>query len=68
MPNGMSMATFRTIRLQCEVTYIITAEGRDGGSGELVGPRSSHGTITAGPCLAMMTTTMITSSMTDGKI
>ena len=36
--------------LQCEVTYDIIAGGTLNGA--LVGPRSSHGTITSGPCLA----------------
>ena len=58
------MATVRVANLQCEVTYYITAGGRDGGTGELIGPRSSLGTITAGPCPVVMTTTMITTSMT----
>jgi len=60
------MATVRIINLQCEVAYTIIAGGRDGGTGELVGPRLSHGNITSGPC-PVMTTTMITTSMT-GKI
>jgi len=62
------MATVRINNLQCEVTYTIIAGGRDVNTEELIGPRSSHGTITAGPCLAMMTTSVITTSMTDGKI
>ena len=61
------IATVRVTNLRCEVTYYITAGGRDGGTGELIGPRSSLGTITAGPCPVMMTTTMITTSIA-GKI
>jgi len=34
--------------LQCEVTYTVTAGGTL--NGDLVGLRSSYGTITAGPC------------------
>jgi len=59
------MATVRIANLHCEVTYYITAGGTL--NGDLVGPRSSLGTITAGPCPIVMTTTMITTSMT-GKI
>jgi len=55
------MATVRIINLRCEVTYYIIAGGRDGNTGELIGPRSSHGTITAGPC------PLVTTSM-NGKI
>jgi len=56
------MATVRVANLQCEVAYYITAGGTF--NGDLVGPRSSLGTITAGPCPVVMTTTMITTSMT----
>ena len=48
--NGI--ATVTVDGLQCEVTYDITAGGTLNGA--LVGPRSSHGTITSGPCLADM--------------
>ena len=34
--------------LNCRVTYNITAGGKLNGT--LVGPRSLHGTVTAGPC------------------
>ena len=34
--------------LQCGVTYTIIAGGTL--NGDLVGPRSSHGNITTGPC------------------
>ena len=34
--------------LQCEVTYTITAGGILNGA--LIGPRSSYGSIIAGPC------------------
>ena len=42
------MATVAISSLQCGVTYNITAEGTL--NGVLVGPGSSHGSITAGPC------------------
>jgi len=51
------MATVRLINLQCEITYTIIAGGRDGNTGELIGPISFHGTITAGPC-SVVTTSM----------
>jgi len=54
------MATVTVRDLQCEVTYTIIAGGIDGGTGELVGPRSSHGTITADPCpVAVLPTTIL---------
>ena len=60
------MATVTVNGLECGVTYNITAGGTL--NGELVGPRSSHGSITAGPCPPMMTTTIIpTTSMTSKK-
>ena len=46
--NGIGMATVTIDGLQCEVTYDITAGGTLNGA--LVGPKSSHGTITSGPC------------------
>ena len=59
-PNGIAeivdrMATVTVTGLMCGVTYTIIAGGTVNGT--LVGPRSSHGTITAGPCLVIMTTT-----------
>ena len=51
------MATVTINGLMCEVTYTITAGGTL--DGQLVGPRSSHGTITAGPCPPMITTTTV---------
>jgi len=54
------MVTVR-INLQCEVTYTIIAGGRDGNTGELIGPISFHGTITTGLC------PVVTTSM-NGKI
>ena len=42
------MATVTINDLQCGVTYNITAEGAL--NGMLVGPKSSHGNVTAGPC------------------
>ena len=58
--NGM--ATVTVTGLMCEVEYTITAGGVF--DGELVGPRSSHETITAGHCpLIMIITTTATTSM-----
>ena len=42
------MATVTINDLQCGVTYNITAEGAL--NGILVGPKSPHGNVTAGPC------------------
>ena len=42
------MATVTINGLQCGVTYNITTEGML--NGVLVGPGSSHGSITTGPC------------------
>ena len=46
------MATVTLEGLKCEVTYTIIAGGTYGGIAEedLIGPRSSHGSFTAGPC------------------
>ena len=56
------MATVTVNGLMCEVEYTITAGGIF--DGQLVGPRSSHGIVTAGPCpLIMTTTTTVTISM-----
>ena len=58
------MATVTINGLMCQEVYTITAAGTL--DGVLVGPRSSHGTITAGPCLPMITTTTVaTTSMTS---
>ena len=51
--------------LQCEITYTIIAEGTH--NGVLVGPRSSHGNITSGPCLADMPNTFAVTSTMKGK-
>ena len=56
------MATVTLNGLACGVTYTITAEGTL--DGELVGPRSSHGTVTAGLCQLIITSTAATASMT----
>ena len=53
-PVNNGMATVTIDELECEVTYTITAEGTLNGT--LVGPRSSHGTITSGPCPPPMPT------------
>ena len=44
--NGI--ATVAISDLQCGVTYALTAEGMSNGT--FVGPASSHGNITTGPC------------------
>ena len=49
--NGM--ATVAINGLECEVTYTIIAGGTF--NGDLVGPRSSYGTVTAGQCPINMT-------------
>ena len=48
------MATVTIDGLECEMTYSIIAEGTL--KGILVGPRSSHGTISTGPCSVVSTT------------
>jgi len=48
--NGMS--TVIVNNLVCEVTYTIIAGGLL--AGDLVGPRSSRGTIISGPCPVMV--------------
>ena len=63
VPTTNGMSTVILNRLACGVTYTITAGGTL--NGQLVGPRSSHGTVTAGPCpLVITTTTVATTSMT----
>ena len=61
--NGM--ATVTVDGLQCEVTYDITAGGTL--NGVLVGPRSSHGTITSGPCPLPMPTPSVETPSMSGK-
>ena len=51
------MATVTVNGLECEVIYTVTAGGTL--DGQLVGPKLSHGTITAGSCPPMMTTTSV---------
>ena len=60
--NGMATVTIDG--LACGVTYTIIAGGLL--DGDLAGPRSSHGTITAGPCPLMTVTT--TATITSGTI
>ena len=48
------MATVIINDLQCGVTYNITAEGALNGT--LVGPGSSNGNVTAGPCPVIAST------------
>ena len=45
------MATVAISDLQCGVTYSLIAEGMS--NGKFVGPASSHGNITTGPCPVM---------------
>ena len=52
-PITNGTATVTVNGLECGVTYTITAEGTLNGS--LVGPRSSYGSITTGPCSGDMT-------------
>ena len=61
------MATVTIDGLACGVTYTIIAGGTL--DGDLVGPRSSHGTITAGPCplITVTTTATITLVSVTGK-
>ena len=61
--NGMAIVTLNG--LACGVTYTITAGGTL--DGDLVGPRSSHGTVTAGPCPPGMTTTTVATTSMTGK-
>ena len=61
--NGMAIVTVD--ELDCEVTYDIIAGGTL--NGDLVGPRSSHGTITSGPCLPPMPTPSVATSSSTGK-
>ena len=52
--NNNGIATVTIDGLECEVTYTITAGGTLNEA--LVGPRSSHGTVTSGPCPPPMPT------------
>ena len=61
--NGM--ATVTVDGLECEVTYNITAGGTLNGA--LVGPRSSHGTITSGPCPLPIPTPSVETPSMSGK-
>ena len=60
--NGRATVTLNG--LECGVTYTIIAGGTL--NGDLVGPRSSHGTVTADnrPCPPVMTPT---TTVTTGK-
>ena len=64
--NNNGMATVTIDRLQCEVTYNITAGGTLNGA--LVGPRSSHGNITSGPCPPPMPTPSVATPSMNGKV
>ena len=50
--NGMATVTINN--LQCGVTYNIIAKGAL--NGMLVGPKSSHGNVAAGPCPVIAST------------
>ena len=52
-PITNGTATVTVNGLECGVTYTIIARGTL--DGDLVGPRSSHGNITTGPCPGDMT-------------
>ena len=64
-PITNGMATVTVNGLECEVIYTTTAGGTL--DGQLVGPRSSHGTITAGPCPPGMTTTSVPTASVTSK-
>ena len=59
--NNSRIVTVTIDGLQCEVTYDIIAGGTLNGA--LVGPRSSHGTITSGPCPLPMPTPSVATSL-----
>ena len=61
------MATVTINGLMCEEEYMITAGGTL--NGVLIGPRLSHGIVTAGPCppIAVTTTATIRSVTVVGK-
>ena len=63
--NNNGMATVTVDGLECEVTYDITAGGTLNGA--LVGPRSSHGTITSGSCPLPMPTPSVETPSMSGK-
>ena len=63
--DRMATATVIIDGLQCEVTYAIIAGGTL--NGVLVGPRSSHGTITSGPCPPPMPTPSVATPSMNGK-
>ena len=52
-PITNGMATVTVDGLECGVTYTIIAGGTL--NGDLVGPESSHGTVTTGPCPSNIT-------------
>ena len=60
--NGMATVTING--LMCGVTYIITARGTL--DGNLVGPRSSHGTA-MGPCPPRITPTIVPTTSITGR-
>ena len=60
-PITNGTATVAVDGLECEVTYTIIAGGTL--NGDLVGPKSSHGTITAGLCPINMTSNLYMHSL-----
>ena len=63
--NDNGMATVTVDGLVCNITYNITAGGTLNGA--LVGPRSSHGTVTSGPCPLPMPTPSVETPSMSGK-
>ena len=66
IPGGMTTVTVTVRRLECGVTYNIIAGGLEMRDGDLVGPRSSHGTA-MGPCPQVITTTIVPTTSMIGK-
>ena len=66
IPGGLTTVTVTVRRLECNVIYDIIAGGLEMVGGDLIGPRSSHGTA-MGPCAPMTTTIVPTTSIT-GKL
>ena len=61
--NGMAVVTIDG--LECEVTYDIIAGGKLNGA--LVGPKSSHRNITAGPCPLSSSSTVSPNTCKNSK-
>ena len=65
IPIGETTVDVTINGIACGVTYTIIAGGTF--DGDLVGPRSSHGTDTAGPCPPSITPTTVPTSSMTGK-